>query len=424
MDKVFALVDCDCFYVSCERVFQPSLDKAICLVLSNNDGCAIARSDEAKALGIKMGDPLHLIKDKIKEHKVVCFSSNYTLYGDMSSRVMNTLASFTPDLEVYSIDEAFLRLDGCPSSDLLKYSSHIRATVKKLTGIPTCVGLGPNKSLAKIANKLAKKTKKEKDGGVFSLCEATVREEVLAEFPVADVWGIGKQSALKLKSYGIYTAKELRDANPALVQKLLTIVGHRIQMELKGASCLPLSMIPADRKQIVCSKSFGKPVTSLEELSEALSVYVGTASSKLRMQKGNCASISVFLETNPFKNTSQYHKSGSVELERPSSDVRPLTAEALKILRAIFKEGYEYKKVGISLNDISLSSSRQLSLFEDKEATAKEFAITTLMDSLNKRMGKETLKLGSAGTKNEWKMRQANKSADYTTSIDDILKVK
>lgn len=394
-EKIFALVDCDSFYVSCERIYQPSLINRPVIVASNNDGCAVSRSDEAKALGVKMGDPLHLLQDKIKNHGLVCFSSNYNLYGDISTRVMNTLARFTPDLEIYSIDEAFLRLDGCPSNDLLSYSQSIRSTVKKYTGIPVCIGLGPGKVLAKMANKLAKKTKKELKGGVFSLLDPIVREAVLTEYPVEDIWGIGKKSALKLRSHGIYTAKELRDTDPALVQKFLTIVGARIQTELKGESCLELTTQPSDRKQIASSKSFGRPVTSFEELTEALTVYVGMAASKLRMQKGVCSGVSVFIETNPFRETRQYQRSAYTDLIEPCADVRPLTTEALKLLKTIFKPGFEYKKVGITLSDICLESSKVMTMFEDKEASAKEASITTLMDKLNSKMGKGTISLGS-----------------------------
>ncbi|RYZ92836.1 MAG: Y-family DNA polymerase, partial [Proteobacteria bacterium] len=346
--KIFCLIDCDAFYVSCERLCAPELRTRNTLVLSNNDGCVISRCDGVKAAQIKMGDPLHLIQDKIKKHNIKVFSSNYALYGLVSDRVMTLLGSFTPHIEVYSIDESFLSLEGSPTTDIIDYVQNIRQTVRQWIGIPVCGGIGPSKVLAKLANRLAKKTKHDlKNGGVVSLLDPIEREKVLAEFPVADVWGIGGKSAKKLHSYGIYTAKELRDADEALVQRLLTIVGRRIQLELRGESHLMLEEIPKDREQIICAKSFGKPLRELPDLEEALTHYVATASGKLRDQKSVSHAVSVFVETNRFNDSAQYFNSAYIEFPVPTSDIRTLTAGALRALESIYKKGFDYKKVGI-----------------------------------------------------------------------------
>ena len=306
---IFALVDGNSFYCSCERVFNPSLINQPVIVLSNNDGCVISRTDEAKAIGIKMGDPLHLISDIIKRHRVRVYSSNYALYGDMSARMMTTLAQFTPELEVYSIDEAFLSLGGFAGRDLADYAREIRRVVRRDTGIPTAIGIGPTKVLAKVANRAAKKNKIS--GGVLNLCDRAAQDSVLAEFAVADVWGIGARSAAKLARMGVTTAMQLRNADADAVQKLLTIVGRRIVLELRGQSCLALEMVQEDRKQIVSSKSFGRPVYKLTELKEAVANYATRACEKLRRQKSACHVLSVFVQTNRFKDIAQYYNSGT-----------------------------------------------------------------------------------------------------------------
>lgn len=423
----FALVDGNSFYCSCERVFNPSLNNQPVIVLSNNDGCAVSRSDEAKALGIKMGDPLHLIKDIVKRNRVRVYSSNYALYGDLSARMMSTLAQFTPEMEVYSIDEAFLSLDGFGKRDLNEYAREIRRVVRRDTGIPTAIGIGPTKVLAKVANRVAKKNKT--NDGVLNMCDRATQDEVLNVLPVADVWGIGARSATKLNCVGVHTAKQLRDADLDAMQKLLTIVGRRIVMELRGESCLALEMIQEDRKQIVSSKSFGRPVYTLAELQEAVANYVTRACEKLRRQDGICHTLSVFVQTNRFKDAAQYYNSGMIKMDTGTASTVRLTAAANRVLEQIFREGIEYKKAGVILSDIQRSASIQFSLFDNQQQHAQDAKVMKVMDAINARMGRNALKVGACGnvSSNEvpaWEMKAKMRTPCYTTRWADLLKVK
>ncbi len=424
---VFALVDGNSFYCSCERVFNPSLNNQPVIVLSNNDGCAVSRSDEAKALGIKMGDPLHLIKDIVKRNRVRVYSSNYALYGDLSARMMSTLAQFTPEMEVYSIDEAFLSLDGFGSRNLTEYAREIRRVVRRDTGIPTAIGIGPTKVLAKVANRVAKK--KNKNDGVLNLCDPATQEEVLHALPVEDVWGIGARSAAKLNRVGVRTAQQLRDANLDAMQKLLTIIGRRIVLELRGESCLALEMIQEDRKQIVCSKSFGRPVYTLSELQEAVANYVTRACEKLRRQDGICHTMSVFIQTNRFKDGPQYYNSRMIKMDAGTSSTVRLSAAANRVLEQIFREGVEYKKAGVILSDICPSASIQFSLFDDQRQHSQDAKVMKVMDAINARMGRNTLKVGACGSPSPsqapaWEMQAKMRTPCYTTRWSDLLKVK
>ncbi len=367
-EKIIALVDCNSFYCSCERVFNPSLEGKPVIVLSNNDGCAIARTDEAKAIGIKMGAPFFKIKDVIKKHNIHVFSSNYTLYGDMSRRVMEILREYTPELEIYSIDEAFLDLTGFKKRDLIQYSQDIRQRVLKLTGIPVSIGLGPTKVLAKVANRLLKKDK-IKNQGVFSVLDPLVCEQALNTFPIEDIWGISRKSTQKLHDLRIYTARQLRDANETLIQKKLTVVGARIMQELKAVSCLDLEQVQQDKKNICSSRSFGRPVFAKEELQEAIANHVHTATEKLRRQKSIARSILIFIQTNPFKNIPQYYNSTTIELPSWTSVTTKLIHQAFYGLDSIYKSGFEYKKCGIILNDIIPKSESQLDFFGSPSIT-------------------------------------------------------
>jgi len=425
--NVFALVDGNSFYCSCERVFNPSLNNQPVIVLSNNDGCAVSRSDEAKALGIKMGDPLHLIQDIVKRNRVRVYSSNYALYGDLSARMMSTLAQFTPEMEVYSIDEAFLSLDGFGNRDLSEYAREIRRVVRRDTGIPTAIGIGPTKVLAKVANRVAKKN--SKNDGVLNLCDRATQEEVLHALPVEDVWGIGARSAAKLNHVGVHTAKQLRDANLDEMQRLLTIVGRRIVLELRGESCLALEMIQEDRKQIVCSKSFGRPVYTLAELQEAVANYVTRACEKLRRQDGICHTMSVFVQTNRFKDGPQYYNSGMIKMDAGTSSTVRLSAAANHVLEQIFCEGIEYKKAGVIFSDIRPSASVQFSLFDDQGQHSQDAKVMKVMDAINARMGRNTLKIGACGNTSPseapaWEMQAKMRTPCYTTRWADLLKVK
>lgn len=419
---IFALVDCNSFYVSCERLFQPHLNHKPVIVLSNNDGCTISRSDEAKALGIKMGAPYHHIKDVIYRNKVSVFSSNYALYGDLSSRVMNLLEEWTPDLEVYSIDEAFLRLESCPTDDVYEYAKKIRQALWREIGMPTCIGLGPTKVLAKIANKMAKKIKGAPY--VFSLCEPSFRESILENFPVADIWGIGNRSAKKLNSYGIYTAAQFRDADPKLIKRLLTIVGSRIQEEVKGCSCLPLEEMAA-KKQIISSRSFGRPVFSLADLQEAVSQYTSRAAEKLRQQKSVCQNITVIIHTNPHKEVRQYYsKPASIQLLTATNSTISLVRAALYGLSKIYRQGIEYKKAIVMLSNISPMSRVQFSLFDKPGRYDRERKIMSVMDEINSSYDRDMIRVASCGTDQSWKMASKLHSPYYTTKWDDLPVVR
>ena len=318
---VFALVDCNNFYASCERVFQPALENKPVCILSNNDGCIIARSNEAKALGIKMGDPWHKRKAFCQEHGVAVFSSNYTLYGDMSRRVMLCLQKFTPDVEVYSIDEAFLQLDGFEYLNLEEYGTTIRRTVYGCTRIPVCIGIGPTKTLAKVANHLAKARQKQGIGsGVLDLCDRNVRNVVLPVIAVEDIWGVGRRWGKRLQAMGIHTAAQLRDAEPKAMRQVFSVVMERMVHELRGTSCLGLEDIQA-KKNIMSSRSFGRMVTDKGELLEAVSSYAARAAEKLRRQGSRANGLYVFLQTNRYRpRHPQYQNSATCSFVLPTSD--------------------------------------------------------------------------------------------------------
>ncbi len=417
---MFALIDCNSFYCSCERVFNPKIRNKPLIVLSNNDGVTISRSDEAKALGIKMGEPYHKIKDLLEKNKVYVYSSNYTLYGDLSARVMHILSNMSPELEIYSIDEAFLKLDGI--RDPVLHGENIYKTIQQWTGIPVCVGIGQTKVLAKLANRIAKKQKYISP--VFDISDKDVQETSLAKFPVEDIWGIGRQSAAKLKNINIHTAKELRDADPFVIQKLLTIVGRNIQQELQGIECMELELVPKSKKQIISSRSFSHPVFQLSDLKEAVASYVSTAAEKLREQDSICAYIQVFVHTNRFKNTTQYYNSASVKIPVPTSSTVELIKTAHRALETIFKKGIEYKKAGVILNDIMDREDFRFALFDDKEAYVRNESLMKVMDQINNSFGSNVLRSASCGgTKSHWKMRSQMRSSCYTTRWSDLLKI-
>jgi len=421
--KIFALVDCNSFYCSCERVFNPSLNHKPIIVLSNNDGCAVSRTDEAKALGIEMGAVYFQIKDLIKKHDVQVFSSNYTLYGDMSHRVMQILSEKSPEVEIYSIDEAFLSFTGMNNWDLLNYAIDIRETVLQQTGIPTCIGFGPTKVIAKIANKLAKKNK-ERTKGVFDLTNEDVRNEIFKTFPVEDIWGIGRQSAKKLKERKIKTAYDLMKSDPEMIRKFLTVTGGRIVEELNGISCLDLELDAEDRKQIVSSRSFGRQVTDLREIQESIANHITNASEKLRSQKLLCRHLTVFVQTNPFKtNTAQYFNSKSMVIPTGTSVTTKLITKAYLLLDQIFRDGYEYKKVGVILNDLVKKDFIQTDFFSTYD-TAKEDSLMRVIDEINRYHGRGTVKSAACGIDQFWQMLSQMKSPCYTTRWSELLRVR
>ncbi|KTR06460.1 DNA polymerase V subunit UmuC [Aureimonas ureilytica] len=392
---MFALVDCNNFYASCERVFQPKLRGKPVVVLSNNDGCVIARSNEAKALGIDMGAPWHLNRDRFKKAGVIVRSSNYPLYGDMSARVMRTLSNFTPELEVYSIDEAFLNLAGF--ADPEAHSRVMRATVLQWTGIPVSVGIAPTKTLAKVANRLAKKT--PESGGVLVLADEAAQTAALARIELTDVWGIANRIAVRLVEMGITTPLELRDADPRKIRAAFGVVLERTLYELRGISCLSLEEHSPDRKNIMASRSFGRPVESADEMQEAVATYMSRAAEKMRRQGLVTASITVFVNTNRFREQdAQYYATQTVRLPVATADTGKLIRAALHGLKCIWRPGFSYKKAGVMCLDLHRAENLQNSLFHQADDPGR-VELMRLMDGLNQRFGRGAVHFAATGTK-------------------------
>lgn len=419
--SIFGLIDCNSFYCSCERLFRPELEQKPVIVLSNNDGCAVARTDEAKALGIKMGDPYFKIRDLCKKHGVSVFSSNYALYGDMSRRVMQTLGEFIPEMEVYSIDEAFVSFNGFERRNLMEFAQEIRETILRNTGIPVSIGIGPTKVLAKAANQIAKKNKKTTNC-LFSLLDPKERLQHLKAFPVGDLWGVGRQSSSKLSQYHILTALDFMNADEKFIERLLTITGRRIWRELRGESCIDLQLFQEDRKQIISSRSFGCPVFRLEELQESVANHVTTAAEKLRKQKGVTQSILVFVQTNPYKNNPQYFNSATMKLLSGTSATNKLIRHAFKLLDQIYQSGFEYKKAGIIFSDLVPKEGSQFDFFGAHDSPKEDLLMETL-DQVNVREGRGTLKFAACGIDPFWKMACEMKSRCFTTRWSEILEV-
>ena len=418
---MFALVDGNNFYASCERVFQPNLRETPIVILSNNDGVVIARSNEAKALGVKMAVPFYQIKDIVEKNKIKYFSSNYALYGDMSNRMMNILASFSPEIEVYSIDEAFLKLSGFQNFDLTKYGINIRNTVLKSTGLPTSVGIAPTKALAKVANKIAKKYPiKTLSTYVIDTDEKIVK--ALEWTKIEDVWGIGKKHSEKLKIRGINNAYQFTTLPDEWIKKNMSVIGLRLKKELLGESVLALDMFQS-KKSIATTRSFDKPYTKLSDLKERVSSFAFSCGEKLRKQKTHCNSITVFIHTNNFKNAdSQYYNSIVMKLPYPTHSSIDLVKFANKGLENIFKEGYKYKKAGVIVNDLTPEHNEQLNLFNIKNPAHKK--LMKVMDNINGNYGKHILKLASQDINKTWKMKQENLSCRYSTNLNEIIEVK
>lgn len=410
------------FYVSCERVFDPTLENRPVVVLSNNDGCIVARSNEAKDLGLKMGEPYFQVKPLLEQHGVRAFSSNYALYGDMSSRMMDILSTFTDEIEIYSVDECFLGLKGFENWDLLDYGRNIRQTVLDYIGIPTCVGMAPTKTLSKLANHLAKKqARKDRTAcGVLLLDTETKWREALKQVAVEDVWGIGRQYAQKLHSFRITSAFDLARVRPAWAKKHLGgVVGERIIAELNGISCLQLELAPQAKQSTAVTRSFGKTVTELGELSEAVSTYASRASEKLRSEGSIAAIITVFIQSNRFKQ-SPYTGTITITLPSASSDARVLAHYDIEGLKKIYKPGIDYKKAGVILNGLISEKARQANLFEERPSNSK---LTEAVDRINARFGKGTVFLASNGTTQAWQMLSTMQSKRYTTRLKEIPEV-
>lgn len=416
--RYFCLVDCNSFYCSCERVFHPETRGQPVVVLSNNDGCAIAFTKEAKAIGFgQMCEPYFQIKERIKKHNVAVFSSNYTLYDNMSKRVMDTLRNFTPDFEIYSVDEAFLQFEGFDHFNFEEYGRRIRREVLQNVGIPVGVGISTTKVLSKVANKMAKK-----NAGVWVMTKPQEIDEVLKKFPVGDLWGIGSRSALKLGMLGIKTAYDFKlYENQNLIQKMLTKTGREIQDELRGISCLPLE-VPEDKKNTGTSRSFGAPVYSKQELKEALAHFATHASLKLRRQNSVCFSLSVFIYTNPFKELPQYYGHGHTNFSSGTSDTIKIIKAAHKVLDDIYRPGFEYKKAGVLLNHVIPKSQNQLDLFTLDPSDNEK--LNEVMDLINKKYGPHTIVSAACGLDQRWKTVANYKSQKFTTSWKELLKVR
>lgn len=423
---MFALVDCNNFYVSCERVFNPALNGKPVVVLSNNDGCFIARSEEAKALGLPMGGAAFKFRDLLGKHRVAVFSANFPLYGNMSSRVMTTLADLLPDIEVYSIDEAFLDFSGFKRLDPPLYAASIRKTIRQHTGIPVCIGIGATKTLAKAANRLAKKDPRYQ--GVCMLSSDGDIEAALASIGVEDIWGIGRQWGRLLKSRSIHTALDFARAPAHWVRQHLHITGARVQAELNGKSCLPLEQVRPPKQSICTSRSFGRTVTAFDELHEAVATFAANCALKLR-REGSCASLlTVFICTSPFNEPDKkYWGTRSTALPFPTQDSIALVRAAGQVLASIFRPGFGYKKAGVivdGLRPVQPAATTPLPLFTDEEPAAdgRQEKLMMAMDSINRSYGPGTIHL-AAENRDAWKPRQEKRSPRYTTEWNELIEV-
>ena len=405
------------FHENCERVFNPRLEGKPIVVLSNNDGCVVARSNEAKALGIGMGVPEFQIRPLLRAHQVQVFSSNYTLYGDMSQRVMETLEPFSPGLEVYSIDEAFLSLVGFERRDLTEYGRTIRTTVKQWTGIPVSVGIAETKTLAKIANRIAKRTPDTR--GVFDLLACSDRDAVLGRVPVEEVWGIGRKHTRVLNQHGITTALQLREVDDQWIRKRMGIVGLRLVMELRGVSCLDLHQCPAPKQSLTCSRAFGTLIHTLAEMEEAVSVYASRVAEKLRRGRLAATVLTVCLTTNEFKEGPQYSNALTLKLPIATDSTADLIRCALQGIRAIYRDGYHYKKAGVMLIGLVPVSQTQADLFDEQDR-GKSKRLMSALDSINDRWGTGTLHYASSGFTKAWKTQFHRRSPAYTTDWDAL----
>ena len=428
---MYALVDGNNFFVSCERVFRPSLNGLPVVVLSNNDGCAIARSNEAKAIGIKMGTPWFQIRHLAESEGLVALSANFALYGDLSDRMMSLAAGLGPAQEVYSIDESFIDLTGV-SGDLVERSHKIRSRILQWVGIPCCIGIGTTKTLAKLANHVAK-TAERKLGSypahlaqvcnLSSLAPAEL-DAVMAATPVNEVWGVGRQISKQLNKAGVTNVLELTRLDAAMVKSRWSVMLERTVRELQGTPCIDLDRAPASKHQIACTRSFGHPVTELKDLNEAITDFASRAAQKLRNQGSLAGQVLVFIRTSPFRKDPQYSRSTTVPLRRPSADTAVIVTAALAGLRAIFEPGFKYAKAGIMLMELQPDAVQQIELdLQDDDAQEGRGRLMTALDGLNQRYGRGTVLMASAGLAGErraWSMKQERRTPGYTTCWEDM----
>ena len=418
---MFALVDCNNFYASCERVFRPDLNGKPVVVLSNNDGCVIARSNEAKAIGIPMGAPAFKFQELFDKNNVQVFSSNYALYGDMSARVMNLLSEYTPDMEVYSIDEAFLKFSGFEHFNLEETAHHMRKNIIRSTGIPISIGFAPTKALAKVSNRIAKKFP-DRTKGVYIIDNDEKRIKALKWLKIEDVWGIGRKHAKRLNNEGIYNAYQFTQLPDEWVRKHMSVVGIRLKHELEGKNRLQLDQVKS-KKNIATTRSFHRNYTSFNDVRERVSTFAASCAEKLRRQHSNCNALIIFIHTNEHRpDQRQYAKSILVKLPYPTNSSIELSRYATIGLKKIFRNGFQYKKAGVIVMDITPANQKQIALFENSDPRHDKLMAT--IDRMNKAIGQQKIKLASQSPGRTWKMRQEKLSPRYTTQLSEIIRVK
>lgn len=421
MNNAIALLDCNNFYASCERVFDASVKRKPVVVLSNNDGCVIARSDEAKAIGVTMGSPLFKVESLLEEHDAEIFSSNYALYGDMSGRVMNLLHNFTPEIEIYSIDEAFLSLEPRKNS-LNKLAYTIREKMYKWTGIPVSIGIAETKVLAKIANRQAKKS--EEIEGVLNLYRSGKTESILKETPVQDIWGIGYRSTLKLRDNQILTAWQLRETDNRFIRRLLTVTGARIALELRGIKCLPFEFVQTKKHNITCSRSFGQTVNQYQDVKEAVLYFLTRACEKMRKYDLAANAVTVLISTDRFRPVpAPYSTSATYSSTYPTDSNQEIQQWTIKTLERIYKENFEYRRAGIILSGLVPAERLTKRMFDD-ERFQKQHNLMKAIDEINQKFGKDTVRFAGVKTEGNWKMKQLRKSKSYTTNWNELLVVR
>ena len=419
--KKIALVDCNSFYVSCERLFNPSILKKPVVVLSNNDGCVISRSTEAKNLGIKMGEPYFKVEKIVKRNDVKIFSTNFSLYGDISRRVMKTLKQFSPQMEIYSIDEAFLDLSSVKNENLLEHSYKIRKTILQWTGIPTSIGVGSTKTLSKAANYIAKKEK----SGVIDLINSKKIDEILSKIKINDVWGVGQQLTKFYIKNGINTAYDLKNTHNGWIKKNTSVLGSRTAMELRGIPCVSLEPHEEKRKNCCVSRSFGKKVTKLEDLSEAITKHCLNAAEKIRLDRQTVKKITVFIRTSPFQIKNDYYaNSKDIDLPIRTSDSIILIKQALIALESIYKEGYRYQKTGIVLSGLKDASPYNKNLFSVINNDEKRIKLMETIDHTNIKYGRNALSIAQARLKKKWNIKRQYSSKIDTACFDLLPAIK
>jgi len=416
-----ALVDCNSFYVSCERLFNPSIIKKPVVVLSNNDGCVISRSTEAKALGIKMGEPYFKVDKIVKKNDVKIFSTNFALYGDISRRVMKTLKQFSPQMEIYSIDEAFLDLSSLKNEDLLEYGYKVRKTILKWTGIPTSIGIGTTKTLSKAANYIAKKEKP----GVIDFVNSKKVDEFLSRIKINDVWGVGRQLTKFYIKNGINTAYDLKQIHNGWIKENTNVFGSRTAMELRGVACDSLEPYEEKRKNCCVSRSFGKKVTELEDLSEAITRHCLNAAEKIRLDKQTAKKITIFIRTSPFQlKNSYYANSKNIDLPIRTNDSIILIKQALIALKSIYRRGYQYQKAGIILSGLKDADIYNKNLFSTINDDEKRIKLMQAIDHTNIKYGRNALSIAQARLKKKWNIKRQHASKIDTASFAFLPTVK